>query len=189
MFGFNVFSARKSSFLLFITVLALGGCVNRIPKEALELTSESLADRQRQTRRFATNDENNLLSSGAAVLQDLGFNLEASATDLGLIVASKDLSAVEPAEVAAVVLLAAITSLGGAPVVLPWDSKQKVRVSLTSRRSGENSENTLVRVTFQRVVWNTQGKVTKTEPLNEDKLYQDFFEKLSKAVFLDANEL
>jgi len=184
-----VLIVRKVGFLAFALAFIIAACAQRIPKEALELSSENLADRQRQTRRFATTDEKALLSSSVAVLQDLGFTLEASATELGLVVAAKDLSAVEPGEIAAVVLVAAITLLGGAPVVMPWDSKQKVNVSLTTRLSGENSENTLVRVTFQRVVWNNQGKVTKTEPLNEANLYQEFFEKLSKAVFLDANEL
>jgi len=184
-----VLNVRKVSVIALALVFVVAGCVQQIPKEALELTPESLADRQRQTRRFVTKGEKALLASSVAVLQDLGFTLEASSTELGLVVAAKDLSAVEPGEIAAVVLVAAITLLGGAPVVMPWDSKQKVNVSLTTRLSGENSENTLVRVTFQRVVWNNQGRVTKTEPLNEAKLYQEFFEKLSKAVFLDANEL
>ncbi len=184
-----MFDVRTAGVLAFALAIVIGGCAKTIPKEALELTSENLADRQRQTRRFVTTDEKALLSSSVAVLQDLGFTLEASAADLGLVVAAKDLSAVEPGEIAAVILIAAITALGGAPVIMPWDSKQKVNVSLTSRRSGEDSENTLVRVTFQRVVWNNKGQVTKTEPLNESKLYQEFFEKLSKAVFLDANEL
>jgi len=167
----------------------LSGCVQRIPKEALDFTAENLADKQRQTRRFDTKNEKPLLSSSAAVLQDLGFTIDASSVDLGLIVASKDLSAVEPGQVAGIIFLAALTALGGSPVVLPWDQRQKVRVSLTTKASGENSDYTLVRVTFQRIVWNNHNQVTKTEPLNETKLCQDFFDKLSKAVFLDANEL
>jgi hypothetical protein len=54
---------------------------------------------------------------------------------------------------------------------------------------GTNNDNILVRVTFQRIVWDTRNQVTKTESLNEPNLYQEFFEKLSKAVFLDAHEL
>lgn len=180
----------RSNYVLSLALAVLmAGCAQKIPKEALELTHETLGDRQRQTRRFVTKDEKLVLSSSVAVLQDLGFTLESSATELGLVVAAKDLSAIEPGQVALAVLLFAATAVGGAPIVMPVDSKQKVRVSLTTRISGGNNADTVVRVTFQRIVWNNRGEVTKTEPLNDDKLYREFFEKLSKAVFLDAHEL
>ncbi len=179
----------RKNYLLCLLLLGVSACVQQIPKEALELTPESLAQRELQTRRFETKDEKILLSSSAAVLQDLGFTIEASATDLGVIVATKDLSAVEPGQVAGSVLIALATAVVGAPVIIPWDQKQKVRVSLTSKMGGTNNDNILVRVTFQRIVWDTRNQVTKTESLNEPNLYQEFFEKLSKAVFLDAHEL
>lgn len=182
-------TAYRKSYLLCLLLLGVSACVQQIPKEALELTPESLAQRQLQTRRFESKDEKILLSSSAAVLQDLGFTIEASATDLGVIVATKDLSAVEPGQVTASVLVALATAVLGAPVIIPVDQKQKVRVSLTSKMGGTNNDNILVRVTFQRIVWNTRNQVTKTEPLNEPTLYQEFFEKLSKAVFLNAHEL
>ncbi len=180
---------RRESRAHLAVLLVLCGCAQQIPKEALELTPESLASRQLQTRRFDTRDEKALLSASAAVLQDLGFTIEASATELGVIVGSKDLSAVEAGQVAASIFVALLTAVGGRPVVMAWDQKQKVRISVISRSSGQDSENTSVRATFQRIVWNTRKEVTKTEALNDPKLYQDFFEKLSKAVFLDAHEL
>jgi hypothetical protein len=181
-------TVKATAFALAFAI-ALAGCIQHVPKEALELTSESLADRQLQSRRFLTANEKTILASSAAVLQDLGFTIDSSATELGLVVASKDLSAVEPVQVTGSLLLFAATAAIGAPVLIPWDAKQKVRVSLTSRRSESNRDEMLVRVTFQRIVWNTQQRISKTELLNEAKLYQDFFEKLSKAVFLDAHEL
>src|ERR1041384_2265798 len=80
------------------------------------------------------------------------------------------------------------TAVVGAPVIMPVDRKQKVRVSLTTKRSDLNENDMIVRISFQRIVWNTNEKVTKTELLTDGKLYQEFFEKLSKAVFLDAHE-
>jgi len=46
-----------------------------------------------------------------------------------------------------------------------------------------------VRVTFQRIVWDIEGNVTRSESLTDPKIYQEFFDKLSKAVFLDAQDL
>lgn len=46
-----------------------------------------------------------------------------------------------------------------------------------------------VRVTFQRVIWNTMGQVTQAEQINDLDIYQDFFERLSKSVFLEAHAI
>lgn len=170
--------------MILVPVIVLSGCAKKIPKEALELTPESFKLRQLQTRRFDSRDEKALLAAGAGVLQDLGFTLDESETELGIIVASKDRSAVETGQVIGAVILMALT---GVPI--PWDKTQKIRASLVTRPAGTDDESTLVRVTFQRIVWDTQGKVSKTEPLDEPEFYQEFFAKLSKAVFLDAHEL
>lgn len=166
----------------FAWVLLVSACATQIPKDALRLAPESLPLRQLQTRRFDTSDEKMLLAAGAAILQDLGFTLDASETRLGVLVASKDRSAVEAGQV----IFSLLAAFGGAHV--PWDEKQKIRASLVTRPSGTERPSVLVRVTFQRIVWNTAKQVTKTEPLDEPRFYQEFFEKLSKAVFLEAHE-
>lgn len=182
---------RVRSLLLLAAAsgVVLSGCAPGIPKEVLQLTPESLSLRQLQARRFETKDEKALLAAGAALLQDLGFTIDASSSDLGLVVVSKDRSAVEAGQVAASIFIGILTALGGAPTFLPWDEKQKLRASFVTRPSGPENQHTRVRITFQRVVWNTEGKISKTEPLNDPRFYQEFFEKLSKAVFLEAHEL
>ena len=168
--------------LIAVVCLSLAACQGGVPKEALELSPENLQQRQTQTRRFDTNNEAKLLTSGAQVLQDLGFTVEDSETKLGMIAASKDRDATETGQVIGAVLLAILTKQAQA-----IDDKQKIRVSLITRPV--SAKETLVRVTFQRVVWNTRGQVSKTEPLDDPKLYQDFFAKLSESVFLTANEI
>jgi len=47
----------------------------------------------------------------------------------------------------------------------------------------------VVRATFQRVVWNSYGQLNRLEGLKDPELYKQFFEKLSKSVFLEAQKI
>ena len=60
-------------------------------------------------------------------------------------------------------------------------SKQR---DATKAREGSH----LVRVTFQRVVRRTNGS-TYAETLKSEELYRDFYERLSKSVFLEAHKI
>jgi len=154
-----------------------------VPKSALELSADSLQRRQAQTRVFETADEAALLSASAALLQDLGFTLDESEVGLGVIVASKDRDATEMGQVVGAV---AVAVLFGAH--MPVDDEQKIRAALVTRKL-EDRNGYAVRLTMQRIVWNTDRRVSKTEPLDDPEMYQAFFDKLSKSVFLEAQEL
>jgi hypothetical protein len=176
-------NAKSTSIIVVLTIaLVLTACQQTIPKDALLLKQESLEQRQLQTRRFDTKDEMKLISAGAQVLQDLGFAVEESETKLGVIVGSKDRDAVEGGQVVGMIMLAVLTG-----AVVPIDKNQKIRVSLITKPI--SAKETSVRVTFQRIVWNTQGQISKTEGLADPKIYQEFFDKLSQSVFLSANEI
>jgi len=155
----------------------------RIPKEALELPPESLANRQLQTRRVETTNKEQMLGAAANVLQDLGFTLEESEIPLGVLTGSKARSAVSAAQVTGAILIAALG--GGA---MPIDSHQTIRVSMVMRQKPDANEST-VRVTFQRLIMNTAGQCTKAEQISDVEIYKEFFEKLSKSVFLEAHEI
>jgi hypothetical protein len=147
----------------------------------MALSGPTLEIRQQSTRRFATTDEQKILAAAAALLQDLGFTIDKSEVDLGLIVASKDRSAVEGRQVAGKVAVAILFQAD-----VPIETKQKFRASVVTKPTNRE---VVVRVTFQRIVWNERGQVTRLERLHDPKEYQEFFEKLSKSVFLDAQEL
>ena len=48
---------------------------------------------------------------------------------------------------------------------------------------------TAVRITFQRIVYTNKGFISRSEPLGTPEIYQEFFDKLSKALFLEAQQI
>ena len=167
--------------------VAISGCAPKIPPEALQMSPTTLEDRQVQTRRFDTTDEKDLLSASAALLQDLGFNLDESEVALGVLVGSKDRDATETGQVVGAVIFAILFG-----VTIPIDDDQKIRASIITKPlytdAGDHFATT-VRVTFQRIIWKTDGKIGTVERLHEPEMYIQFFDKLGKAVFLEGHEI
>ena len=171
----------KKLFLVtvFCLIFLINGC-GGIPKDALSMNKATLEDRQLQTRIYETDDEEKILVACSALLQDLGFNLDESETELGLLVGSKERSAVDAAQVTFSFICAMMGTYA------PYDQKQKIKASIVTSPAGETETRTSVRVTFQRIVWNTDGQISRLERLNDAEMYQGFFDKLSKAIFLEA---
>ena len=176
------FKRFKAIFLILVlTGLTLLACQKSIPREALMLTPEALADRQLQTRVFETGDESKLLEASAALLQDLGFTIDESEVKCGVIVCSKDRNVTEPYDVA-ISIVASVFFID-----YEYATRQKVLASLVTRPLVENR--IAVRITFQHLVWDTKKELIKNERVNEPEIYQEFFSKLSKSVFLTAQEI
>jgi hypothetical protein len=91
---------------------------------------------------------------------------------------------VNAGEQVAAVFVAVLTG-----VYVPTNKEQRMRASIVTRPSGNQGEYMAVRVTFQRIVWNTQGQVTVSESLVDPQIYQEFFDKLSKSIFLEAQSI
>ena len=176
--------------IVFILFLALVGCATTYPKDFLKLSPDSLKYRQLQTRQFDTQDEEQIMAACAGVLQDLGFTLDDSETELGLVVGSKDRDATHAGQVAWATFVTLLSAASGSSsnAFDYIDKLQKLRASVVSKSSSDGGK-IIVRVTFQRVVWNNRGEISKLETLNEPHLYQGFFESLSKAVFLEAHKI
>lgn len=171
-----------AAIIVSAAILLSISCAPTVPRDALILTPEALADRQVQTRIFDTNDEAKMLEASAAVLQDLGYTIDASEVPCGVIVCSRDRDVTHAGEVVGKVLLAAL--IGTPPT---WDKRQKVVASLVTRPLGE--KRMAVRITFQHMVWNTQNQMTKNETIKDEMVYQEFFDRLSKSVFLTAQNI
>lgn len=167
-------------FLLGVAGL-LTGCAT-LPGDALAPSETLLSDRSMQCRKYASTNESQILLASSSVLQDLGFLVEESDLELGLIAGSKMRSAHDIRQKAAAVVLGLV--LG---TYVPTDKEQLFRTCVTTHPAGDR--HIVVRVTFQRIVWNAADDITTREPLKDPGIYQEFFTRLSKSIFLDAQEI
>lgn len=171
--------------------LLAAGCIPQEEMHASHFTPSSSVVQQRamQSRRYDTTDETMMLQAVAGVMQDLGFQIDESRPQVGLIMGSKDRNAVEAAQVAAATLLILLAAAAGTPqqrVVI--DRDQRIRILVVVRRTPQPGS-LIARVTMQRVVNNTENRASRIETLEDPRLYQEFFNMLSQSVFLTAHEI
>jgi len=165
------------------------GCVGTAG-EVVEPRPQLTAERQLQTRRFDGISEEKLLAASLGVLQDLGFTIKVSDAELGFASGIKDREAKAPDQKAVVVLLLILlaATTGQAPPAGQIKEEQTVRVLVTTRPvAGGVSPSHEVRVTFHRFL--RQPLAFEADSLRDPKLYEAFFELLSKAIFLEAHTL
>ena len=172
-----------------VSIFFFVGCAT-VPKDCLKPSEDYLAKRQSQMRKYETTDCATIYTAVAGVLQDLGFTLDESENKIGLVVASKEAKAVDPGQTTAAVFLDILSAVGGtySDYTMQADATQLVRASVITKLSIEGS-NTVVRVTFQRIVYNHYGEINRLETVKEEEIYQTFYEKLSKAIFLEAHKI
>ena len=179
----------KPSAILLLAILFCSSCVS-VPKDCLRLGPDSLEKRKIQSRLYPTTDEEKIVSASAGVLQDLGFTLDESEIKLGLIMGSKDRNAVNAGQVTFATAVTVLAALGGtySNAYETIDKEQKIRASIIIQPSQDGS-NMVVRTTFQRMVWNMKGNISRVETLKDQELYTGFFEKLTKSVFLEEHQI
>lgn len=179
-------------FKIYVILITLGSFLvacqpNNVLKEALTWPPDLLKNRQLQTRVFQAVNEQKLLTASAAVLQDLGYTIDETDVRSGVIVCSRDRDVTVTAEVILSVTLEILSLLVGMPASVPYDKTQKVLASLVI--TPVDNQRTAVRITFQHMVWDSDGNIRRREQLNELAIYQEFFSKLSKSIFLVAHEI
>jgi hypothetical protein len=165
------------------------------PDEFFQLSPDSAKHRAAQIRLFDSSDTNELLSASAAALQDLGFQIEESVREVGFLRAAKERSARERRQDVARVV-AYVLSMGN--LIIPVDLHQKIAASLVIQPGNADATHQEVRIMFYRVVWKGDGAEgdqqippgeQRMEMIRDPEIYQQFFAKLSKAVFLEAHKI
>ncbi len=178
----------KLSVVIFLC-LGIVGCVS-IPKGFLKPNEGYLQKRELQMKQYDTTNEEQIITAVAGVLQDLGFTLDASETKVGLVAASKAADATSKGQIAGAIFLDLLCALGGSSpnTTGQCDKTQVIKASVITKPSLDGKK-MVVRVTFQRIVWNMNNLISRVETINDLGIYQKFYDSLSKAIFLEAQKI
>ncbi len=174
-------------------ILMVSACVNP-NSHALNIGAPSInvgetvsSVRAIQSRSFDTLETRKLIEASTATLQDLGFNIQTTSSEYGVISGSKARDAVETGQVAGQVVLAVLSAFAGSSHTMTYDESQQINVSIVVNQTGEKSS--VVRVFFDRHITNNHGQLWKADVIKDPKIYQEFFSKLSASTFLEANKI
>ncbi len=138
------------------------------------------------------------LSASAAALLDLGFQVEESSIEVGVLRAAKERSAREYGQEIAQVFIFLLGAVCGEVFIVPVDLHQQINATLTTRQSETDSSRFSVRIHFYRRVWKGSGQSgdqeippgqQRLEMIYDSRIYQQFFAKLAKSVFLEAHKI
>ena len=180
----------RHGFFVASVVLFVAACAT-MPDDAFRLTESALEMRELQTRQYDSVSDIEILSASSAVLQDLGYAIDEVEKELGLLTASKRADAKDSGEVAGKIALdvadCLLTLFIGCEADSYRSSKdvQDIKLTLVVLPDQSDTELYRVRLTMQRVVWARSGELYSQETISDAAVYQAFFDKLSKSVFLE----
>lgn len=179
----------RSTAILGLLMLLLAAC-ETVPRDAFRLPESALSIREMQTREYASMTDVEILSASTAVLQDMGYAVDEIEHRLGVLSASKRADATNKLEAFGTLTLDGITCvlMMGRSCGKRYgkiDDVQDIRLTLVSRPQQDNSGDAIVRITLQRIIWDKSGRLAEQETVTDGIVYATFFEKMSKAVFLE----
>ena len=178
--------------LVAVSALVIAGCAtDSIPQQALRLEETALEVRAIQTRSLAAPSEPAILAAMIAVLQDMEFNIDRIEKPLGVISASKVSDADDQGEKTGLFLLDLLCSIGGAGDCNNMSTakdEQHLVLTMVAMPSQQRSEEFLVRITMQRIIFDKEDRVKIQERIAEPAVYQAVFDNLRQALFLEVSE-
>lgn len=178
-------------------VLVLGGCtiVHRPSLQQYEQTQ--LERRQYQQRDFDTNDVKLVMKAVLNTLQDDGFTVRNAVVDLGLISAIKEIMLGDrerltrsPVDRWAEIFAAAISRGRRQPntPIQPERYRNMQQIEATVNVSEFGARQTRVRVSFVARILDNEGAIVESYPVTDPDVYQQFFVKVDKGVFLEKQK-
>lgn len=186
-------SPRFDAAILSVLVLGmLTGCAASIPKSALRLPESALDTRSMQTRTFEAPSEDDILTATVATLQDMEFNIERIERELGVITASKVSDADSTGEKTLLVFLEIACVLSNdfsCDAMSTAMDEQRITATMVVLPSLARSGTFVTRITIQRAIFDKTGRIKVLEQIDDAETYQQIFENLAKAIFIQSGDV
>lgn len=186
-----IFASIKMRSVTFALVAIVASGCETLPRDAFRLSETALETRQLQSREYESVSEMQILSASSALLQDLGYAIDEVEMPLGVLSASKRADARNDMKtlgtLAADVTECFLTFFIGCSGnhYRASDAVQDIRLTLIALPVRDETSTVTVRVTMQRIVWDRDERLSEQETITAPDVYQEFFQKLSKSVFLE----
>jgi hypothetical protein len=150
--------------LIIIALLLLSGCQTTSDQNAgFYAPLSSAQQRQLDSRRFDTSDEERVLTAIVDLLQDLGFKVGETNLQTGIISGSKGYER--------------------------GRRRYGSDIRITATTSLSKTSGIVVRATFQDIKTSKAPRFYKGEPVTDPAVYRRFFDKLAQSLFLEAHSI
>lgn len=157
--------------------LILGGCTNNLkppePKQMSQLEWRTL-----QTKSFETSNNLSVMKALIASLQDEGFIIESTDSQLGLISAVKEITETDEKDKAFQEFW-----VGKAT---GYQTSKRITASCTVATIGKETK---VRVNLTAKGMTESGGSLWSQPIDNPEVYQNIFSKIDKSIFLQKENL
>ena len=191
--------------IIGIFLLSVTSCTVVTYKNTSTHQATQLETREFQTRNYDTSDTKLIMKALVNVLQDDGYIITNAVTDLGVLMAKKEINLNTNTNVNAGTNTAASNDFwfeffrklndnysgnhrnrNNNQQEQIYQKLKLVEVSINVTEYGNTSR---VRANFQAKILDNQGNVMNVYPVEDGKFYQDFFAKVDKSIFLQKNGL
>lgn len=186
-------AGRRLGGLVLALAVCAGGCAG-IPESAYRLPMSTVEVRAIQTRSFEVADESDIIAASVALLQDMEYNVDEVEPPLGLLTASKVVdvdSTVQQAGLIALDVIALVLAAagGGSPsgsAYMGADDQVGLELTLVVLPSLAREGEYTARVTVKSTLLDKGHRIKEQSVIEDPEIYQEIFEKLSKALYLET---
>ena len=164
----------KKTTLLGVALL-LSACATHNNKAPMKT---QLQVREFQTRSFETGKTNEVLSAVVEAFQDQGFMVKNVVPEVGLVSAVRDVDVEDSNEAFMQQFFFGHNAR--------WGKTSTIEATANVKTQGAKTK---VRATFQEKVMNNMGNVDQVNTIEDQRFYQDFFDKVGKSIFIEGQKV